>query len=85
MALQVLKEAAGHADAAPGRQGLGDLLFAKLVIFRPFLFGVGAVNKSLAHLFHELVDKDALDFGADFGQMAALAVRVFALILQGRD
>lgn len=82
MALQVLEEAAGQPDAASRSHGLSHLLFAKLVIIRTVLFGVRGVDKGLAHLLQELVNKDPLHFGADFGQVAALVVRVLGLILQ---
>lgn len=65
--LHVLEKAAGQTDTAPGSHGLGYLLFAELVKFRPFLLGVHGVDERLTHLFQELVDKDALHLGADLG------------------
>lgn len=81
--LHVLEEAAGQSYTAPGSQGLGYLLFAELIIILTVPVGVHGVDHGLAHLFQELVNKDALHFGANLGQVTVAVGWVFGLILPG--
>jgi hypothetical protein len=80
--LQVLKETAGQAQAAPRSHGLGHLVFAELIIVRAFFAGVGRFDKGFAHLLQKLIDKDPLHLGAEPGQVLVLLGRVLGVMLQ---
>ncbi len=80
--MQGLEEAAGQADTASGGQGLGHLLFVKMIAFYPLLAGIHAGDERLAHLLHELGEENPLHLGADPGQVLTLGLRVLGLILQ---